>query len=174
MLRIVWNDILDVIVYIPDGLMLGVLWAMGYYVYTRYHGSNWRFKRVVIQLFFICYLVVVIKTALLCREPGSRDGMDLRLFSTWGNTYQAHAYVIENIIMFVPFGFFLPVVFKPVNFLISIFMGFFVSLSIETIQLFTRRGFFQVDDIVTNMLGTIIGYLIYRFCTGMLTKKCKE
>lgn len=101
MLRILWRDILEVIVYIPNGLMVGALWTIGYYVYTRYHGSNWKFKGAINQLLFICYLVVLIKTALLCREPGSRDGMDLRLLSTWGNTYQEHAYVIENIINYV-------------------------------------------------------------------------
>ena len=30
--------------------------------------------------------------------------MDLRLFGTWGETPIAHAYFIENIIMFIPFG----------------------------------------------------------------------
>ena len=33
--------------------------------------------------------------------------MDLALFSTWGDTIRSHAYVIENIMMLIPYGFLL-------------------------------------------------------------------
>ena len=35
------------------------------------------------------------------------------------------------------------------------------SLGVETIQLITGRGYFQVDDILTNVLGGIIGYWMF-------------
>ncbi len=168
MLEILWHDISDVVIYIPNGVMVGLLWMLVHFGYTKYNGNPWRFRQALIQLLFACYVVVLIKTALLSREPGSRNGIDLRLFSTWGYTRQAHAYVIENIIMFLPFGFFLPFVHKKSTFLTSFGYGFFFSLCIETIQLLTKRGYFQVDDIVTNTLGALIGYLTGRLLTGIL------
>jgi hypothetical protein len=39
--------------------------------------------------------------------------------------------------------------------------AFVTSLGVETIQLITGRGYFQVDDILTNVLGGIIGYWMF-------------
>ncbi|WP_415340200.1 VanZ family protein, partial [Clostridium perfringens] len=45
----------------------------------------------------------------------------------------------------------------------SIFIvSFGISLTIELIQLLTGLGFFDVDDIILNVLGGIIGYLILK------------
>ena len=48
------------------------------------------------------------------------------------------------------------------GFFCSAFLGTVTSLLIETLQLVTGRGFFQIDDILTNALGTVIGYLVFR------------
>ena len=53
-----------------------------------------------------------MQTAFFSREPGSRKQIDLDLFGTWGQTAMAHAYFVENIIMFIPFGILAPMVFK--------------------------------------------------------------
>ena len=41
------------------------------------------------------------------------------------------------------------------------FAAFVTSFGVETIQLITGRGYFQVDDILTNVLGAVIGYVIF-------------
>ena len=50
----------------------------------------------------IAYILLVSMVTFFSREPGSRVGVDLQLFSTWGASTQEKAYVIENIIMFIP------------------------------------------------------------------------
>ena len=40
-------------------------------------------------------------------------------------------------------------------------LGFMCSVAIESIQFYTGYGFCQLDDVVMNTLGTIIGYLLY-------------
>ena len=52
-------------------------------------------------ILLIIYGEVLFQTAFLSREPGSRKGIDIDLFATWGNTSIAHAYFIENILMFL-------------------------------------------------------------------------
>ncbi|WP_416388616.1 VanZ family protein [Enterocloster clostridioformis] len=51
--------------------------------------------------------------------------------------------------------------------------GFCLSCIIEMIQLITERGHFQIDDIVTNTLGTLIGALIFRMYSSIMLK-CRQ
>lgn len=58
---------------------------------------------------------MLVQVALLSREPGSRTTTDLIPFSTFGTTSQSRAYEIENMIMFMPMGIFLPILCKPLQ-----------------------------------------------------------
>ena len=51
---------------------------------------------------------------------------------------------------------------KPVGFLEVTGLTFLLSLGIEIIQLITRVGVFDVDDIILNTVGGMLGYFIYR------------
>lgn len=67
--------------------------------------------------------------------------------------------IIANILVFIPLGFFVSNknsknVFKTLVFCLS------VILSIECIQLLFKIGFFDVDDIILNFIGSLIGVLI--------------
>ncbi len=69
---------------------------------------------------------------------------------------------ILNIILFIPLGFFLPILYKKYrNFKEVTKVGFLTSLFIEIMQLFSHRAT-DIDDLITNTLGTIIGYLIFK------------
>lgn len=66
---------------------------------------------------------------------------------------------LGNVIIFIPFGFLLPLLFKQINNLkmaSKIFIKFI--LLIESLQLLTFTGVFDIDDIILNMLGALIGY----------------
>lgn len=72
------------------------------------------------------------------------------------------ANLLGNVIGFVPFGLILPVVSRNARgFFFITFSGFALSLMVETIQLITKRGTFDVDDLVMNTLGTAMGYVIF-------------
>lgn len=76
-------------------------------------------------------------------------------------TLQMHAYFIENIVLFIPFGLLFPLVFKNWMRWFTIPVGAFISASIEYTQLITGRGYCQLDDFVTNTAGAAIGFFIY-------------
>ena len=63
-----------------------------------------------------------------------------------------------NVFAFVPFGFFLPIV------------GMLFSGLIETAQLLTRLGSFDVDDIFLNTIGVVMGYFIFRLFLWRLNR----
>lgn len=71
-----------------------------------------------------------------------------------------------NIGMFLPVGFFPALLWKRITWWKALFIGFFLSLSIETIQFFINRGT-DLDDLILNTLGALIGYLVYRIFCGI-------
>ena len=63
---------------------------------------------------------------------------------------------------FVPFGFFIPVVSRRGRiWRNAVLMGFGFSLCMELTQLIFKIGSFDVDDILLNTTGSILGYLAY-------------
>ena len=115
------------------------------------------------SILLIIYMEILIQTAFLSREPGSRKGIDLNLFETWGQNAVSHAYFIENIIMLIPFGVLAPIVLKQMRKIrFCVLTGFLLSCGIEISQLITQRGYCQLDDVVTNTAGTLIGWVIWK------------
>ena len=77
---------------------------------------------------------------------------EIMRFITYYETLGMRAVVVNlagNVIAFMPFGFFMPVVSRrsrgPVR---IIFLGFGFSLMLETIQLVFKVGSFDVDDLI--------------------------
>ena len=67
-----------------------------------------------------------------------------------------------NVLLCIPLGLTLPLTKKEISYKHVILVGLIVSLTTETLQLFTHRGDFETKDIIMNTLGTVIGYTIYR------------
>lgn len=66
-----------------------------------------------------------------------------------------------NVLMFVPFGVLLPVVWPQYRSLrCTALAGLGCSLSIELLQIFSWRST-DIDDLLTNTLGAVIGYLLF-------------
>lgn len=105
-------------------------------------------------------------------EPGDVYRYNLHLFSEirryLGNIdkFSFQQFVINifgNALVFVPIGFWIPMLHKHMSRLIPVAVWSVVlSLSIETIQLVSKVGIFDVDDIFLNTLGGIAGYVLYR------------
>lgn len=76
-----------------------------------------------------------------------------------------------NCVLFIPFGFLLPTVFKKIQnkLIIIVMIGFCFSLSIEIIQMFTGR-FAELEDVLMNTLGTFIGYEIFVLISKMFKR----
>lgn len=70
--------------------------------------------------------------------------------------------LLGNVVGFIPFGFILPIIHRDIRrFFFITFSGFTLSLCVETIQLVTKLGCFDVDDLIMNTLGTALGYLLF-------------
>ena len=68
---------------------------------------------------------------------------------------------VPNIMLFIPLRFFMPIVFKSTRkFYKTALISFVITFSIEFFQYFIGRSS-DIDDIITNLLGAIIGYGIF-------------
>ena len=69
---------------------------------------------------------------------------------------------------FIPFGAILPVLRRHLRSVWRIgVLSFVLSAQVEVIQLLTRLGSFDVDDIMLNTLGGVIGYGIFAVCNRL-------
>lgn len=68
--------------------------------------------------------------------------------------------IIGNIMLFIPYGFIASYLLKNKKFSVITILTIIVSLTIETVQYYIGRVF-DIDDIILNLLGGIIGFLIY-------------
>ena len=77
---------------------------------------------------------------------------------------------VLNIILFLPFGFFLPLLYRKYNRAIQVvFAGFLLSLSIEVLQMF-GMGTTDINDLITNTIGAFLGYGIYTVLSNITSQ----
>ena len=160
----VFQDLAEPIQYLPMGLVVASI--ILFILALNDRRSLYRPKTWATALLCL-YLTIVLFYAFFSREPGSRTSVDLVPFSTWGATAKAKAFVLENILMFIPMGWLLPKVFGRLRtWQLCIFAGFVFSFGLELAQFLTGRGYCQTDDVIMNTLGTGIGWLLsYRYST---------
>ena len=79
-----------------------------------------------------------------------------------------------NIGMFIPLGFFLPTLWKGLRKWWKTWLAvLLIMLVIELAQLFSLRGSFDVDDLILNLLGAAMGYVIFWWTNPAKKKKKK-
>lgn len=168
MLECIYLDMVSMAEYLPYSFVLGIPIAM---ILLYFLGRNGGRKKGVAAsvpvVVFSWYLALLLVITFFSRESGSRAGhIDMKLFSTWGFTIKTHALVVENVLLFVPYGFVCSWTFQWArNFFRCMAFGAVTSFLVEWLQLVTGRGFFQIDDILTNTLGAVLGFLLYWLVT---------
>lgn len=79
--------------------------------------------------------------------------------------------ILGNIAAFMPFGFLLPFVSeRRIHVGKAAVATFLLSLSAEVLQLLSRTGAFDVDDLILNTIGGVLGYLCYAILFGRRRK----
>ena len=80
----------------------------------------------------------------------------------------------KNMLLFVPFGFLLPLLWKRERLVEkTVSIGFLFSLFIELIQLFSFRAT-DIDDLLMNTLGTWVGYLLFKVILKIMPGLCER
>ena len=140
--------------------------------------------RAVGKVLFLLYVVFLIYFLFLAEWYG-RTGIseeyryNLELFREIKRfiiyreqlgAFAVFANLAGNILIFVPYGFFISVASRERGFFKTLFFSMGLSLCVEIIQLFTRVGSFDVDDILLNTIGGVLGYIVFLICNGIRRK----
>ncbi len=126
---------------------------------------------------FLCYLAALTYFCFFSEEMGRTDlsvGYRYNLvpfkeiercIRYWDVLGPANASMnlLGNVAAFLPFGFILAMLSpKSRKWYLVLFLSLLGSLAIESLQLITRRGSFDVDDLMLNTLGGVLGYGCFR------------
>lgn len=109
------HDMMEPVGYLPWGLCAGCLYLLALKIWRRFRRTSTDRSTLthdIIRFLLVVYCITLLKLAFFSREPGSRTTVSTHLFDTWGTTMQAHAFFIENILMFNPLAFSFPLHFR--------------------------------------------------------------
>lgn len=84
-------------------------------------------------------------------------------------TFAVFTNLFGNILIFVPYGFFVAMAGKYRSFGKTFLYSFGLCMGVEIFQLVTRVGSFDVDDILLNTLGGVIGHIVF-VVFGIITR----
>lgn len=139
---------------------------------------NNRSRRIVCIVLFVIYLCVLLYFLFFSEKMGRtltsteyrynlQPFKEIRRFISHANTLGAKAIwlnIVGNIVAFIPFGLFIgPISGRRVNIWQAGVLAFDLSMIAEIFQLVFKVGSFDVDDLLLNTFGGIVGSVIYYF-----------
>lgn len=159
------------------GLVIGVaILAM----LNRNHcrkGKSFPIGQAVAVLLLLCYLGGLAAITFMNRMDGMRMGFQvyplLAFREAWNAfTLQTWLNPLLNIAMFIPLGVLLPLAGKALRrWYWVLTAGAGMSLGIEVLQYLLGRGQADVDDLICNTLGTMLGYCVCLFFVSLIRKQ---
>ncbi|MFL0245612.1 VanZ family protein [Candidatus Clostridium stratigraminis] len=150
-----------------------------------------RIETALLYGVFICYIIFLIKLLFLSRVSllelfNSQRTLDRSIniipfhsikeyiFSS-SSTIKRFAFsnLVGNILIFIPLGIYLPLLKKDKRVITNLLLIFIVSLFVEIIQGLLGVGASDIDDIILNCLGGLVGILGYKFLLLLLRDEKK-
>lgn len=149
-------------------LGLGVLAAI--ICFIRFCVQNRYSMKTVNVILFLVYFAVVLYLTIFMRIGSVDTSIVTTPFDDLKNAIQYRdpamvQHMVLNVIMFVPFGYLIPAM-NPENLRRCSFAflgGIVCSTVIEGAQMIFSLGQSDIDDIIANSIGAVIGYLLVRF-----------
>lgn len=134
---------------------------------------------VVIWLVFVLYLILLMKLLLFSRPPGSGRSFNLIPFATISDYLVggsaavkrfAIGNVVGNIVAFVPLGAFLPLVRRNSRIWMNLVFVVGASVALEIVQGIFGLGASDIDDVMLNAVGGLIGILFFSLLRVLLRR----
>lgn len=122
-------------------------------------------RRFVLWVFLAEYAFIVICSTIICRSTPSFEYAKLELMPFW--TYLAvikHTPgvsiwdIVLNIVLFVPLGFLVKLLYPSLSILKMMGVAILCSLLIEINQYVFEKGIAQIDDVMHNTTGAMVGW----------------
>ena len=145
-------------------------------------------SRILGKVLFVLYIIFVFYFLLISEIYGRTGEMqeyhyNLVLFREikrfWNYRRQLGIFatvtnLLGNVLIFLPFGFFMAMASKYRSFLSTLVYSFALSLTVEISQLFMKVGCFDVDDLVLNTIGGMLGFITFAVCNVIRRNYAKK
>ena len=126
------------------------------------------------------WMTLVLCATVIFREGSAERGFRLIPFSSYWD-FGPHGYLLEavaekllNVALFVPVGLLIGCEFKGMTWKKVLVIEICLSVAIELMQFVFGKGLCEVDDVMHNTLGCLIGYGIYVVIRKIRVKCCIE
>ena len=119
-------------------------------------------------LLLIEYVFLVFCSTVIFRPTGETRQYDFHPF--W--SYDRPELLVENtmnVVVFIPVGLLLGSAFKQMTWWKALLIGCSISITIEALQFWFMKGFSELDDVMHNTVGCIMGYIIYSILVRIFT-----
>lgn len=114
----------------------------------------------VMRLLLAEYVFMLYYTTIFLRQ--SKNHVEYNFMPFWSySNYSFEIQSVMNVLVFIPVGFLIGCSWKNISWWKAISGGCAFSVGIELLQLVLKCGFSEVDDVMHNTLGCIIGYGLY-------------
>ena len=144
--------------------------------------------RILGKIFFVLYVIFVFYFLLISEVYGRSSKMqeyhynlvflkEIKRFWNYREqlgTFATMTNLLGNVLVFLPLGFFMPTASKSRSFIDTTFYSLALSLVVEISQLFMKVGCFDVDDLLLNTIGGMIGFLAFSICNVMRRNYAKK
>ena len=114
----------------------------------------------------VLYGFIVICTTVVCRHSYSGRGIIYVPFWSYIAIINGKLSLIEenimNVIAFLPLGLFVSIGIRKLKWRHTAIVGFCLSVAIELMQYYFEKGQCEIDDVIHNTLGCVIGYYIVK------------
>lgn len=160
---------------IPIIILIIIFLGIYRLVYNLNNNKEFHLKDII-YLSFIIYIFILIYLVTYRGLLDYNPDINLRLFKEIFR-YKIGSYlflqnIVGNILLFIPFGSYFKYEFK-LKLIYTLIITIIFSISIELVQLLIGR-IFDIDDILLNIIGSIIGYFIvkilYKWCKNTIYK----
>lgn len=138
-----------------------------YFLVLRLIGKKQRIGHIVVSFVFCFYLVGILALTGVCIRGTFSPNI---VYIPFADMIRGPVQTALNLLLFVPLGFFLPILYQKFDQFGKIALAaFLVSLSVEVAQMF-GTGTSDVNDLITNTLGACLGFGIYKLLAYILPK----
>lgn len=135
---------------------LAIAFLIGAVLMFVLYGRN-QGLRYSCRILSVDYLALLFCSTVFFRKYSERRGHDLQPFWSYGQD-DLIAENVMNVVVFVPVGILLGCAYRSMTWWKVMLIGMCVSGAIEVMQFVYKRGFSEVDDVIHNTLGCMIGY----------------
>ena len=145
----------------PDVAVASLLLFPVFYIFNRFlFRNNWKASAYYALALYYCAVFTLVGLPDICYFR-FRLNMNLQPFAYMFSDLDS---TLLNVLLFVPLGFSLPILWtKFRKFFLTVGFGLLSSLLIEILQIFTYRAS-DVNDLITNTFGTLIGWIMAAIC----------